>query len=182
MVTGWVRIQSADAIRTRGNSILMEEKTSDSRWSAARSEFLSAFSVPQANPEVGLARCGDVAARVGWAGPRQGCVREAGSELWRRAAVSCEGGWREGSGRERAPSGSARHITAGSSQTTHCGRDGGQGHAHGEVQARVPRGSVGAQRFVWQCRLLLLLLGFAGRAAVMWQRDAAKGAASGWLR
>ena len=49
-VTGWVRIQLLVVIRTRANSILMEEKNSDSRWSETAREFLSELSVPQANP------------------------------------------------------------------------------------------------------------------------------------
>ena len=49
-VTGWVRNQLLIVIRTRANSILMEEKKSDSRWSETAREFLSELSVPQANP------------------------------------------------------------------------------------------------------------------------------------
>ena len=49
-ITGWVRIQLLIVIRTRANSILMEEKNSDSRWSETAREFLSELSVPQANP------------------------------------------------------------------------------------------------------------------------------------
>ena len=48
-VTGWVRIQLLIVIRTRANSILMEEKNSGSRWSETAREFLSELSVPQGN-------------------------------------------------------------------------------------------------------------------------------------
>ena len=50
LITGWVRMQLLIVIRTRANSILMEEKNSDSRWSERACEFLSELSVPQANP------------------------------------------------------------------------------------------------------------------------------------
>ena len=50
LVTGWVSIQLLDVIRTRANSILMEEKNSDSRWSETAREFLSKKLIPQANP------------------------------------------------------------------------------------------------------------------------------------
>ena len=49
-VTGWVRIHSTDVIRTPENPILMEAKhTANAWWSAGRSDFLSEFSIPQAN-------------------------------------------------------------------------------------------------------------------------------------
>ena len=66
-VTGWARIQPTDVIRTRLISVLLGAKMQRLEVVRGQSEFLSHFSIPQANPTQSVSgqRRGPAAAPLG---------------------------------------------------------------------------------------------------------------------